>query len=1012
MSADLEIGQTRDDFFPRDPEESIRRSGEGEYSAALEAFVDEFSQSSLDMPAGEAPTMPLATPTPRDGAPFKLDRLIAEGGHGEIWQAVQVSLDRKIAVKQVKPRLYESRDSSQSHAIERAFYKEALVAAQLDHPTIVPVYDMTVDEKRRPMIAMKLVEGSVWTQLILQDQKMDPAEFLAKHIGILISVSHAVAFAHSRGVIHRDLKPSQVIVGKFGEVFLMDWGLAVSFGEKPADRRVGSAAGYAESANPSNSPAGTVCYMAPEQTDATGARLGPWTDVYLLGGILYYMLTGTRPHPQRDSAEAFAHAASGVMDPPEERAPERYIPLELSRLCMRALEGDPRDRHASVQDFIKDLESYLSGASGRAESVQIAAQVREGLRAGELDYRDYSEADRMLSRALVLWPESDEATRLQHDLIARYAEAALSNGDLGLSRVQALRLAPDERRPLIARIDSAHRKAARHLTQRRLAIVSAFVFLLVIGGLADIWITRSSRARVREQELVKKRADAQLQASLAGMQKADAEQKADYARAITDLRHGESKLAADLARLWRDEFPYPVTFRYSPYDRDFWASRDHGAIRQILSQRESYQGVRAGLAAKGIPLPPEPFDLPYYAAKALLYGAGPEGSAMPAYELFGAALAASPEKYPALLGMAVAAGREGEHTSASEHVQQAAEVSIRQRGFRGDYQKLLTLHNELNSMRWASFAFGPEDILVEARPAGQSPHAYEEESGRWQDGDRPAEWARSSAAGMGIQTGRGCRKIITYAPYDSVDTVTKSLARFTPQIANRSRYHVYATWAMAANAYPVNYVVKHTGGASTVTVYQNGWGGLTGNANRWVPLGEYEFSPGVGHCIEVTIDEDVQPVTANWGGQVVADAVVLTRREIPLEMQAAPIPEVDRTRIVHWIHTWERAAREAEATQKPILIFFHCPGDMPSSFCEIDILSRPEIAAEIASSFVPLRVHPHGPGELSWRFRTSGPGTLAVTGSSGTEVKPIPTEVVVSPSVLLSTLNEVRGDAR
>src|SRR5205823_6499906 len=154
-----------------------------------------------------------------------------------------------------------------------------------------------------------------------------------------------IAFAHARGIVHRDLKPSQVMVGNFGDVFLMDWGLAVTF-LPPEEQREDMAAACATHIDYAANPAGTVAFMAPEQTEKTAEHVGPWTDVYLLGGILYYLLTGTYPHPQRNSVEAFQHASRGNLEPPEQRAPDTSIPPELSQLAMKAT---ARDRNARFE---------------------------------------------------------------------------------------------------------------------------------------------------------------------------------------------------------------------------------------------------------------------------------------------------------------------------------------------------------------------------------------------------------------------------------------------------------------------------------------------------------------------------------------------------------------------------------------------------------------------------------------------------------------------------------------
>src|SRR5262249_541565 len=146
-------------------------------------------------------------------------------------------------------------------------------------------HDLGFDSGGEPLLAMKLVKGESWNARLKKDfLDYDAPELLSRNLPILIQVAQAVAFAHSKGIIHRDIKRAQVVLGDFGEVLLMDWGLAVATGTDavPAD-----AAGVRlPSPNTASSPAGTPSMMAPEQTGRSGAKLGPWTDVYLLGGTL------------------------------------------------------------------------------------------------------------------------------------------------------------------------------------------------------------------------------------------------------------------------------------------------------------------------------------------------------------------------------------------------------------------------------------------------------------------------------------------------------------------------------------------------------------------------------------------------------------------------------------------------------------------------------------------------------------------------------------------------------
>ncbi len=260
-------------------------------------------------------------PSTEDG-PFRLHRFIDRGGYGEVWEATQTSLKRTVALKRLRDDLML--DAADERRRTEDFRREALTTAALEHPNIVPVYDAGEDSKGQPQLAMKLVRGKTWKARVEDDRDLPPDEFLGRHLPILIDVAQAVAFAHSRGVMHRDIKPSQVLVGEFGEALLVDWGLAVCFADgvrtDDGGGRPGAATGSVRSTADAptcnhlasaSCPAGTPAFMAPEQTDNVPDRLGPWTDVYLLGGTLYYLLTGTPPRSGMSAAGAFLDGQHG-----------------------------------------------------------------------------------------------------------------------------------------------------------------------------------------------------------------------------------------------------------------------------------------------------------------------------------------------------------------------------------------------------------------------------------------------------------------------------------------------------------------------------------------------------------------------------------------------------------------------------------------------------------------------------------------------------------------------------
>ena len=213
-------------------------------------------------------------------ADIVLNKLLGVGGMGEVWRAQQVPLRRTVAVKRLHP------GAKNPLTIRRNLLREAWTAGRLEHPNIVPVHALGVDEDEKPLLVMKLVNGSDWRELIYCPWMM-PERYQSRspqdvHLEILMKLCDAVHFAHSRGVIHRDLKPENVMVGEFGEVYLLDWGIAVGLEDTQLDG--------IPMARDVTHPTGTPGYMAPEMVYPELGPLGVHSDVYCLGSILHEIL--------------------------------------------------------------------------------------------------------------------------------------------------------------------------------------------------------------------------------------------------------------------------------------------------------------------------------------------------------------------------------------------------------------------------------------------------------------------------------------------------------------------------------------------------------------------------------------------------------------------------------------------------------------------------------------------------------------------------------------------------
>jgi len=492
-------------------EKLVRPVSEGE-TAGPSVFKTQTLQISINEDASAQASASPTRATPggegtasRETAPpvapaYHLIGMIGRGGMGEVWEAIQYSLGRTVAVKRIKARRDEMAPSALDSAV-RSFREEAFFSAQLEHPNIVPIHDLGVDEDGSPLLAMKLIEGSEWSEVIKTDfASLSVEEFLGKHIPILMSVAQAVAFAHSKGIVHRDLKPQQVMLGGFGEVLLADWGLAIKLEkEKSSESPLPFALPLIlPGPHTASSPSGTPAFMAPEQTLPSARGVGTWTDVFLLGGTLYLLLTGEPPHEGNNAHAVFLNANEGRIRTPAERvAGSRTVPAELESLCFDCLKRSPGERLSSALEFVERLKDYQTGAGRRRESIALAAEVTEKLGKGGMDYRGFSDCLSKLDHARALWADNPEVVGLRGRALEGHARLALSGGDLRLARLQAeaMRLDHPKRAGVLAEIDAAEAQVLAQARQRKLAVGAVFVLLAALLVSAIIFTRKVSEER-------------------------------------------------------------------------------------------------------------------------------------------------------------------------------------------------------------------------------------------------------------------------------------------------------------------------------------------------------------------------------------------------------------------------------------------------------------------------------------------------------------------------------------
>lgn len=314
--------------------------------------------------------------SPKSIGPYAILQGLGKGGMGEVYLAKDPVCGRQVALKRIKPELKANK------TIQNRFLREAQVASVLSHPSIVPILAI---QTAPPDIyyTMPFVEGETLRQILRLSREQEKKGELLHSVGksipslarVFLQVCEAVAYTHSKGILHRDLKPENIIVGKYGEVMILDWGIADFVDQIGKEEPLPEATFTGEDLTRPGKITGTLAYMAPERlTEKTSSVQ---TDIYALGVILYQMLTLQLPFQRKTIADFRKQVHSEELIDPIEMAPYRDIPHQLSAVCHRCLARSEKDRYATVEALIAEIKNFIEGRPEWILAAQLDLKKKE-----------------------------------------------------------------------------------------------------------------------------------------------------------------------------------------------------------------------------------------------------------------------------------------------------------------------------------------------------------------------------------------------------------------------------------------------------------------------------------------------------------------------------------------------------------------------------------------------------------------------------------------------------------
>ena len=441
---------------------------------------------------GFVPSRSIVSPgkRPLPDTEYRLVGKLGSGGTGIVYQAHQRAIDREVAVKVLRDEL------ACDPIARQRFLVEARTIGSLDHPNVIALHELATGSSSELFYSMKRIDGTSW------DRSIDDMTF-EENLQTLLRLCDAIRYAHSRELIHRDIKPENVMLGRFGEVLLADWGLALSLTSQSRGVSNNDIEATNESASPTNpfkstdsvsttgamvdtslrrahAIGGTPAYMAPELAAGDASRQSKQTDIYLLGALLYRILTGHPPHYGDNLLECIRRAAANEIRPTSIRS--GWIDV-----AMKAMATEPDDRFLDVAQFA----AALAREKEHERSVDLLRRAEKVMKkvGPAATHQDYGVAEALIREALDVWPGNRQAAETLVDLQTEHARSAAAAGDFDLA-LELLHRAGQGDSELAARVkmkrDSRREQAIRESKFSRLFTQSPDAGLMTRWGDGEI----------------------------------------------------------------------------------------------------------------------------------------------------------------------------------------------------------------------------------------------------------------------------------------------------------------------------------------------------------------------------------------------------------------------------------------------------------------------------------------------------------------------------------------------